>query len=80
MRIKASQIYDWDAEPVDERPSEFSSTSAPQQSGFYELSRARQRPRATTSAFGFKGLLVFTLAVLGVGIFVMYELANVLRG
>ena len=78
--IKQSQIYDWDAEPVDERPSEFTaSTGYSVLSGYHPMNdplRARQQP----SGVGFKTVLLFCVFVLVLGAFALVKLAPVLRG
>ena len=79
MKIKPTQIYGWDSEPVDERPSEFLSTGYSQVSGFYPLSDAVPRPPASTSVFGFKSLMVFAVVLLGVGVYALDKLAPLLR-
>lgn len=67
MKIKPTHIYDWDSEPVDERPSEFLSTGYSNLSGFYPLTDAPPQRRAKTSVFGLKSLLLIALAVIGLG-------------
>jgi hypothetical protein len=79
MKIKPTHIYDWDSEPVDERPSEFMSSSGYSGvSGFYSTATAaRQSPRR--SRFGLASLFVVALAVLALGAFAMVKLAPYLR-
>ncbi len=79
MKIKPTQIYGWDSEPVDERPSEFMSTGYSQLSGFYPQTEAPLRRRAKTSLFGFKSLLLAALAVIGLGAFAIDKLLPLLR-
>jgi hypothetical protein len=80
MKIKTSQIYDWDLEPVDERPSEFSTHSAvPSASGFHVASTLTRPPRATPY-FGLAVLLAAALAVLSLGALAIAKLVPLLRG
>lgn len=79
MKIKPTQIYDWDSEPVDERPSEFMSTGYSQLSGFYPQTEAPLRRRAATRLFGFKSLLLIAFAVIGLGAFAIDKLMPLLR-
>ena len=79
MKIKPTQIYSWDSEPVDERPSEFMSTGYSHQSGFYPQTEARPRRRASTGLFGFKSLLLIAFAVIALGAFVIHRLLPLLR-
>ena len=80
MKIKATQIYDWDAEPVDERPSEFMHSG-----GYAAVSRSHstaQAPRKSPphARLGFASLLVAVLTVLALGAFAVVKLAPLLRG
>ncbi len=79
MKIKPTQIYDWNSEPVDERPSEFMSTGYSHLSGFHPQIDAPLRRRATTGSFGFKGLLLIAFAVIGLGAFAIDKLVPLLR-
>ena len=79
MKIKPTQIYDWDAEPVDERPSEFtvySDFSAA--SGFHMASKSTKRSWAQPR-FGFALLLVAALGVLALGALGIAKLVPMLR-
>jgi len=79
MKIKSTHIYDWDSEPVDERPSEFMSSSGYSAvSGFYSTaSAARQAPRR--AGFGFGAVLLVALAVLALGAFALAKIATLLH-
>ena len=80
MKTKSSQIYGWDEEPVDERPSEFSSsTGYSVLSGYHPMNVPLRRPRQHSGA-GFKTLLVFCVVVLALGVFALVKLAPLLRG
>lgn len=79
MKIKPTQIYDWDSEPVDERPSEFSSTGYSHSSSFYPHSTPRLRRHAGTGLFGFKIVLLIAIAVIGFGAFAIDRLLPLLR-
>jgi hypothetical protein len=78
--IKQTQIYGWDEEPADERPSEFmQSTGYSVLSGYHPMNdplrRRRREPR-----FGFKALLAFCIVILALGVFCLVKLAPMLRG
>ena len=80
VMIKQSQIYGWDEEPVDERPSEFMvSTGYSALSGYLPMNDPL-RTRRSRSRFGFKTLLVFCVAILASGAFALIKLAPVLHG
>lgn len=80
MKIKQTQIYGWDEEPVDERPSEFSSTTGYSVlSGYHPMNQPMSSRRAP-SRFGFKTLLASCVAVLALGAFALIKLAPLLRG
>jgi len=79
MKIKPTQIYDWDAEPVDERPSQFtgySEFSAP--SGFHTASTHTRRPSAPPLV-GLALLLAAALGVLALGVLVIAKLFPLFR-
>ena len=79
MKIKPSQLYDWDTEPVDERPSEFmSSTSWSSLSGFHVAPPVVQRP--APPRFGFTRLLIAALLLLALGALAIAKIAPLLRG
>jgi len=79
MKIKATQLYGWDSEPVDERPSEFmSSTGCSTVSGYYSTAQAtRQPPRRSRLAFA--SLILVVLTVLAVGTLALASLASLLH-
>lgn len=80
MKIKSSQIYGWDEEPVDERPSEFSSsTGYSVLSGYHPMNDSSRR-RQPRSRVGFKTLLIFCVVVLALGVFALVKLPPLLRG
>ena len=79
--FKQSQVFGWDSEPVDERPSEFMSTGYSSLSGYHGLGDARRAERHTsTSRFGLKSMLVFSIAVIGAGGYALTKLAPLLHG
>jgi hypothetical protein len=78
MKIKPTQIYGWDSEPVDERPSEFMSTGYSHLSGFYPQTEAPPR-RTKPSLFGFKSLVLAALAVIGLGAYAIDKLLPLLH-
>ena len=77
--FKESQLYSWDAEPVDERPSEFmNSTSYATLSGYHSnFDTARRAPARSHS--GLIGMLVFALIVIAVGGWAIVKFAPMLR-
>lgn len=78
MKIKPTQIYDWDAEPVDERPSEFTGYSDfSAASGFHTASINTKRPSAQPR-FGLALLLAAALGVLALGALVIARLLPLL--
>jgi hypothetical protein len=80
MKVKSSQIYGWDEEPVDERPSEFSSsTGYSVLSGYHPMNDPLRR-RKPRSRIGFKTVLFFCVVVLTLGVFALVKLAPLLRG
>ena len=77
--FKESQLYSWDAEPVDERPSEFMhstgyATLSGYHSNFDTSRRTVRRPRS-----GLIGMLVFALVVIAVGGWAIVKFAPMLR-
>lgn len=79
-QFKPSQLYGWDSEPVDERPSEFmGSTGYSLPSGYHGLTDAR-RPARRTSRVGFKSLLAFGVLLLVAGGYALVQLAPLLHG
>lgn len=80
MKIKPTQIYSWDEEPVDERPSEFSSTTGHSLLSGYQsaIEPVRRSPRR--SRFGFKTVLVFCVGLFALGATALVKLAPLLRG
>lgn len=77
--FKDTQVYDWEIEPKDERPSEFapSTTGYALHSGFYVAPVVSAR-RARKGG----GFTVWLLAsgVLGTGLFGLFGLIRVLKG
>lgn len=77
--FKDTQVYDWEIEPKDERPSEFapSTTGYGLHSGFYVAPVVASRRTRRGGAF-----TVWLLAsgVLGAGVFGLFGLVRVLKG
>ena len=70
LQFKESQLYDWESEPVDERPSEFMpSTGYATLSSGYHSAIGRQTRRASRSGrhFGLAGMLAFVLLIIAAG-------------
>lgn len=80
MKVKSSQIYGWDEEPVDERPSEFSSSTGYSVLSGYHPMNDPMRRREPRSRIGFKTVLFFCAVVLTLGAFAIVKLAPLLRG
>ena len=76
--IKPTHIYDWDIEPVDERPSEFmNSSSWSASSSFHPPVPQVRRPPLR---FGFVGVLFAALTLLALGALAMAKIIPLLRG
>ena len=76
--IKPTHIYDWDTEPVDERPSEFmNSTSWSASSSFHPPVPVARMP---SSRFGFASVLIVAMTLLALGAFAIAEIIPLLRG
>jgi hypothetical protein len=77
---KDSQLFGWDAEPSEERPSEFAhSTGYSLLSGYHVLhdSPSAAGRRSKTKGLGF--LLVVSALIVGLGAVGLYWLAQFLR-
>ncbi len=78
--FKATQLFDWENEPVGERPSEFlPSTGYSVLSGYHAIAAPIAHRRASRSRFGFTAWIVFAVAMLLLGAWAMSELAPMLR-
>jgi hypothetical protein len=78
--FKESQLYSWDTEPVDERPSAFMhSTGYATLSGYHSTSSATRRTPARRSHSGLIGTLVFALVVIALGGWAILKLAPMLH-
>ena len=78
--FKESQLYSWDTEPVDERPSEFMhSTGCATLSGYHSNFDATRRTPARRSHAGLIGMLVFALVVVALGAWAIVKFAPLLR-
>lgn len=80
MKIKSTQIYDWDTEPVDERPSEFMAHSGFSSASGFHAASTLTRPAPVRPQFGMAVLLAAALAVLALGALVIAKLVPLLRG
>lgn len=79
MNKKQVHLYDWDSEPVDERPSEFSSTTGYSAlSAYHSIYDAplRSRPRRLV---GFKTMVAVCIALLAFGSWSLVTVASMLR-
>ena len=80
MYIKPTQLYGWETEPVDERPSELMSTNFSQLSGLYAAGHGARRASVTATGWaGHKSLLVGVVIVIGAGAYALDRLVPVLR-
>jgi len=78
--FKESQLYSWDAEPVDERPSEFVHTTGyATLSGYQSNFDATRRAPARRSYAGLVSVLVFALIVVAIGGWAIVKFAPMLR-
>jgi len=81
--FKETQLFDWETEPKEERPSEFQSTGFSNVSGYShavgDARRAMPRGRARRRG-SFGTLIVSLLAVIGVGTIGVHWLAQLLHG
>lgn len=81
--FKPTQIFDWDNEPADERPTEFGrSTGYSSLSGFgslQQVSGSAHRRRQPQSASMAK-LMVVTCLVLGLSVSALYTMVLYIRG
>lgn len=78
--FKQSQLFGWDSEPVDERPSEFMSTGYSSLSGYHGIADAPHHRRRSSSRFGFKSMLAFSIAMIAAGGYALVKLAPLLHG
>lgn len=78
--FKESQLYSWDTEPVDERPSEFMhSTGYATLSGYHSNFDATRRTPARRSRSGLIAMLMFALVVIALGAWAILKFAPMLR-
>ena len=80
VQFKESQLYGWETEPVDERPSEFMpSTGYATLSGYHSAIGAHRPAKRAGSRFGLVSVLVFVLAVVTAGGWAIVNLAPLLH-
>ena len=78
--FKASQLYSWDTEPVDERPSEFMhSTGYASLSGYQSNFDARARTSQRGSYSGVIVVLLFVVIAVAIGGWAIVKFAPMLR-
>jgi hypothetical protein len=78
--FKESQLFSWDTEPVDERPSEFMhSTGYASLSGYHSGIEAPRRAARRSRRFGLASVLVFALIVVAAGGWAIAQIAPMLR-
>ena len=79
-QFKETQIFDWENEPVGERPSEFTrSTGYSVLSGYQAIAAPIPNRRRSHSRFGFKSWTLFAVIMLTVCAYAMLNLAPMLR-
>jgi hypothetical protein len=79
--FKATQLFDWENEPVGERPSEFMpSTGYSVLSGYHAINAPIPHRRASPGHFGFLTWALFAVAMVTLCAWAMSALAPMLRG
>lgn len=81
--FKPTQVFDWDHEPADERPTDFGrSTGYSSLSGFGSLQQVSgyAHRRHHTSNAGMAKLMGVTCLVLGLSVSALYTMVLYLRG
>lgn len=79
--LKKTQVFDWETEPADERPSEFvQSTGYSVLSGFHAAPPTRPSTRKRSSSGGINMLLVAAGVVIGLGALALVGFIHYLRG
>ncbi len=74
--FKDTQLFGWDSEPSEERPSEFAqSTGYSALSGYHAVAEPRPRPKAKGTGF----LLIMSGLIVSLGAVGLYWLAQFLR-
>lgn len=78
--FKDTQVFDWDCEPKDERPSEFvPSTGYSALSGYYAMPDTRSRPAPRRSG-GLPTLVVAGAMVVALGAAALVGFLHLVRG
>jgi hypothetical protein len=78
--FKESQLFSWDSEPVDERPSEFMHSKGYATLSGHDSSFDAQRPAPQRgSHFGLPSVLLFALTSIAVGGWAIIQIASMLR-
>ncbi|WP_280152889.1 hypothetical protein [Piscinibacter sp. XHJ-5] len=80
--FEKTYVFGWDAEPHDERPSEFAQSSGyTVLSGYHHPSdvNARAARRRQGSGIGFKGIVIACALLLGTSGWAIYEAMKLLR-
>jgi hypothetical protein len=79
-QFKATQLFDWENEPVGERPSEFMpSTGYSVLSGYHAINAPIPQRRVAQGRIGFVTWALFAVAMVTLGAWAMSELAPLLR-
>ena len=80
-QFKDTQVFDWDMEPKDERPSEFvQSTGYSSLSGYYTMPDSRGRPVRAHRRRGINGVLVGAVIVVALGAAALAGFLHMVRG
>jgi hypothetical protein len=78
--FKSTQVFGWEAEPMDERPSEFiPSTGFSSLSGYYAMPPSKNY-RSRTSARSALSTWLLAAAVLGTAAFGLFMMVRMLKG
>ncbi|HEX3141454.1 MAG TPA: hypothetical protein VHQ87_15455 [Rhizobacter sp.] len=78
--FKSTQIFDWDSEPANERPSDFArSTGFSTLNGHVEPPSRAARRRRREYRNGFARLMVVSALILGLSIVAMFEMVRFLK-
>ena len=76
--FKESQVYGWDAEPVDERPSEFMTSAGYSVLTSDQRFEAAMRSRKTRAHVGTASLVAFIVALFALGGYALIKLLPML--
>jgi hypothetical protein len=79
--FKDTQVFGWESEPKDERPSEVvHSTGFSALSGYYAMPDSRGAASRRPKHHGFNLVLLAGAAIVGLGVVALYGMVHLLRG